>query len=124
VTSLICAPEGYDAVRTQSRSSRVLRYLLVTYPNQVISHRQVCEVLGYEVGSTAVSNAASRLRSGPFGLPIRSLRGNGGGYILLVPVPAGGDQSCGCCKNRSLISTCSVLKGRPVGPREWCRAWQ
>ena len=124
MSSLICAPEGYDAVRSHSHASRVLRYLLVSYPNQVVSHRKVCEVLGYEVTATAVSNAAARLRSGPFGLPIRSRSSVGGGYVLLVPVPATGEHCCGSCKHRSLIETCSELKGRPVSPRDWCWAWE
>lgn len=124
MTSLICAPEGYDAVKAPERAPRVLRYLLTTYPNTVISGADVCEVLGYPVGATAISNAARRLRQGPFGLPIRSRRSSGGGYVLLVPVPATGKRSCANCRSRSVILTCRELKGRPVGANEWCWAWQ
>ena len=121
--ALLQTPDGYDATRHAAHASRVLRYLLTTYPNQVVAHRDVCEVLGYEVTPQATSNAATRLRAGAFGLNIVARAGKGGGYVLQVPVPAAGRQRCATCAACSLIGTCKRLKGRPVEPGEWCWSW-
>jgi hypothetical protein len=123
MSSIITAPAGYDAVKGAEHASRALRYLLTTYPNRMISHREVCDVVGFQVCPQAVSNAAARLRSGAFGLHILSRGGIRGGYVLLVPVPASDERRCASCGARSVIGTCRRLKGRPVSPGEWCWAW-
>ena len=100
----ITAPAGYDATTANEHASRVLRYLLALYPNQVIRHSDVCDVLGYKVTPQATSNAATRLRAGAFGLNIASRGGRCGGYVLLVPVPSTSRKRCGNCWSRALPS--------------------
>lgn len=121
-TPILAPPDGYEATTEVAHASRVLRYLLTSYPNTVIGHRDVCDVLGREVSPQAVSNAAARLSAGSFGMHIYSRRGLG--YVLLTPVAAPGPHSCYSCGYRSIIGTCRRLKGRPVAIGEWCYAWQ
>lgn len=121
MTSIISPPEGYDATREVASASVVLRYLLMTRPNTVVTHHDVCERLGREVTPQAVSNAAARMRRGSFGLHIWSQRGLG--YVLLTPVPCRGKNRCANCSSRSLMGTCRRLKGLPVDPSEVCWGW-
>lgn len=119
----ITVPAGYVATDKASHASAVLRYLLTTYPNQTISHEDVVEILGYRVGRTATSNAANRLRRGPFGLNIASRGGPGGGYVLLVPVFALGKESCASC-SAYRRGVCRRLKGREVHASDWCAGYR
>lgn len=123
MSTYLAPPEGYDPTKTLVRASHVLRYLLVTYPNTVVTHAQVCEVLGRPVSRNATSTAARNLREGPLGLPIVSP--GGGGYVLLVPVRGWSDDEC-ClvCRHMTVLGTCKRLKGRPVRNREWCWGWE
>jgi hypothetical protein len=120
MNALISPPDGYDATREVAHASDVLRYLLVTWPNTVITAADVAEVIGRPVSAATVSIAARRLRERrrSFGLPIHSQRGLG--YVLLVPVPASGTMRCASCSHRSVIGTCRRLKGRPVEDGECC----
>lgn len=122
--TIITAPDGYDAAVKAESASHMLRYLLTAYPNTVVGHRDVCDALGYEVGASAVSNAAHRLRRGGLGLNIASRGGRGGGYVLMAPVPAMTADSCGACHYRTLIGTCKRLKGRPVEIGQWCYGYR
>ena len=122
--SILTAPEGYDATREVARASDVLHYLLTAYPNTVVTAETVAEVLGRPVSAQAVSSAAKRLRErrGRFAPNVHSQRGLG--YVLLVPVPATGEDRCGTCRHRSVIGTCTRLKGRPVEDAETCWGWE
>ena len=96
----------------------MLRYLLETYPNTVITSGAVCEALGRPVARQTVGKAAQKLTRGSFGSHIHSQAGLG--YVLLVPVPATNGEACEVCAHRSVIGTCRRLKGRPVDDATWC----
>lgn len=124
MSALILAPEGYDPVASPARVEHALRYLLTANPNRYVGYCAVVEALGFRVCDQAVSHAAARLRRGPFGLPIVSKRGRGGGYMLLVPVRCEDERECcATCSSRTFIHACRALKGRPVEGWQWCGGW-
>lgn len=124
--TILSAPDGYDALQEDARISDVLLSLLTTYPNTIIGFRDVGKVIGYPVASSAVGMAATRLRAGKrgsFGLNIASALGRGGGYVLIVPVPATGEQMCDNCPSRTRLWTCPKMRHRPVERGLWCWGW-
>jgi len=67
---------------------RVLLRLLWENAGEVVTTRQVADVVGREVAPSTVRDAAHRLRRS---LPVESVRGPGGGYRL--PLPKGRAES-------------------------------
>lgn len=125
--AIVSPPAGKAERERQASSTQVLRHLLTNRPNQVVRHADVCEALGYPVTPQAVCNAARRLSSGPYGMPIITHHGAGGGHILLVPVLTLGSERCANCVQRTPLSVCK-LTSRPrytrlVKLNEWCRGW-
>lgn len=125
--AIIAPPAGKAEQERRASSTQVLRHLLSNRPNQVVTHADVCEALGYAITPQAVCNAARSLRSGPFGMPIVTHHGPGGGHILLVPVLTLGRERCLNCASRTPLGACR-LTSRPRCPRlvdlnEWCKGW-
>lgn len=126
-SALIEPPAGKLEYDAYLNAARVVRYLLTNRPNEVVTHADVCEALGYEVTPQAVCNAVGRLTRGSYGLPIITNRRAGGGHILLVPVLTLGRERCANCSSRTPLSVCRLISrpryARIVNPNQWCRGW-
>lgn len=96
---------------------RALLRLMDRRPNEVIGYPDVCEELGRRVVRESIHKAAVSLARD---LPIESVRGPGGGYVLLRPLPTLGAERCANCGHRLANSWCSRTR-REVDLN--CRCW-
>ena len=115
-------PPGMQERTDRLTARRALLRLTDARPNELITYADVCAELGHEVSRSTVCLAAT---SGPSALsrdlPIEGVVGTGGGYVKRQPMPTLAAERCVNCAHRTPLSTCTRLKGRPVGLN--CRCW-
>jgi hypothetical protein len=110
-------------VLTPARSlttRRALLRLLDRRPNEVIGLADVCDELGRAVVRESVHKAATTLARD---LPIESVRGPGGGYVLLRPMPTLGAERCANCEHRTADGWCPRTR-RAVDLNCHCWGWE
>jgi DNA-binding IscR family transcriptional regulator len=103
------------------RTYEALLRLVAANPNRLITRDEVLVELGREVSRNAISKAARRLARS---MPIESVRGTAGGYMLLVPVNCNGvARCCRGCAYHGTYGRCEKL-GQRTGDQQYCGAWR